>query len=162
MEETKSTGQRRRGRREIEKLLGEYRASGLGQAEFAAAHRISRATLIRWLRCEKERTAAVPDQEREAGVDLVEVTLAGNRSMGSAAASGRDEAGYDYALEWPVGADCWCAGSENSMPSKPRREPGNSTRRRGRKCAAAAVYPYWKNLKPPSSKREPAACRRAS
>ncbi|HEY5893914.1 MAG TPA: hypothetical protein VIT91_11840, partial [Chthoniobacterales bacterium] len=93
---------RRRGGREIEKLLGEYRASGLGRQEFAAVHRISRATLIRWLRREKERTANL-EQEREAGVGLVEVTLAGNGSPGGTASPGWEgrDVGYDYALEWP-------------------------------------------------------------
>ncbi|HEY5893731.1 MAG TPA: hypothetical protein VIT91_10915 [Chthoniobacterales bacterium] len=98
MEKTKRTrGRRRWGCVEIERLLGEYRASGLTQHQFALAHGVGLSTLTRWLR--RQRRRAVARLEREpVGVDLVEVTLAGSRAPDNNASSC---SGYDYALELP-------------------------------------------------------------
>ncbi|HEY5744245.1 MAG TPA: hypothetical protein VIS99_17105 [Terrimicrobiaceae bacterium] len=98
MEKTKRTlGRKRMGGEQIERLLGQYRASGQTQHEFATTRGIGLSTLTRWLRREKRLALTAPVREPD-GVDLVEVTLAGSRAPDNNASSC---SGYDYALELP-------------------------------------------------------------
>ncbi len=69
-EEQADSVRRRRNRREVEQLVAEYEASGLGRSEFCREHGLALSTLARYRsRWERERRA------RDGGNPLLAVEL---------------------------------------------------------------------------------------
>ena len=69
-------GQRRRTRAEVEKLVSEYEASGLGRQEFCEKHGLSLTTLNRH-RKRKQRQAEAPTRARLIPVEVSELKQPG-------------------------------------------------------------------------------------
>jgi transcriptional regulator with XRE-family HTH domain len=74
-----------------ERLLGEYRASGLTQEQFAARSGIKVGTLRTWIY--KRRTPAVADRGRFAPVRIVDEARSASASRGS------------VTVRWPQGIE---------------------------------------------------------
>ena len=66
----------RRGRAEIERLAGLYRASGMGRSEFCRSHGMGLSTLTRYLKKQQDRQSPVGSNSVEQS-RLVAVELTG-------------------------------------------------------------------------------------